>query len=144
MQNFEFYNPTRIVFGKGTIQEISHLIPAGKTVLVTYGGGSIKSNGVYDQTMQALKGFKVFEFGGIEPNPLYETLMKAVALVKKEKIDFLLSVGGGSVLDGTKFIAAAVKLPENVDPWGILTGEATIQGALPLASILTLPATGSE
>ena len=144
MQNFEFYNPTRIVFGKGTIQSITNLIPKDKKILITYGGGSIKRNGVYDQTMKALEGFDTLEFSGIEPNPVYETLLKAVALVKKEKIEFMLSVGGGSVLDGTKFIAAAAKLPEGVDPWGILTGDADIREAIPLASIMTLPATGSE
>ena len=144
MQNFEFYNPTRIIFGKGTIQEITNLIPKDKKILITYGGGSIKRNGVYDQTMKALEGFDTLEFGGIEPNPVYETLLKAVALVREKNIGFMLSVGGGSVLDGTKFIAVAAKLPEGVDPWGILTGDAEIKGAIPLASIMTLPATGSE
>ncbi|MEE4194986.1 MAG: iron-containing alcohol dehydrogenase [Anaerolineae bacterium] len=144
MDNFNYYNPTRIVFGKGTIAQLKGLVPHGKKILLAYGGGSIKRNGVYDQVMDALKGFELFEFGGIEANPLYETLMKAVKLVKEEGIDFLLSVGGGSVLDGTKFIAAAVCLPDDVDPWGILTGEVVIKKAIPLASVLTLPATGSE
>ena len=144
MDNFTFYNPTRIVFGKGSIAQLSELVPAGKKILLTYGGGSIKRNGVYDQVMDALKGYDVLEFGGIEANPVFETLMKAVKLVKEEGVEFLLSVGGGSVLDGTKFIAAAVCLPDDVDPWGILTGEVTVEEALPLASVLTLPATGSE
>ncbi len=144
MDNFNFYNPTRIVFGKGTIAQLKDLVPHGKKILMTYGGGSIKRNGVYDQVMDALKGFEVLEFGGIEPNPLYETLMKAVKLVKEEGIEFLLSVGGGSVLDGTKFIAAAVCLTDEVDPWDILTGDVEVKEAMPLASVLTLPATGSE
>jgi NADP-dependent alcohol dehydrogenase len=144
MDNFEFYNPTRIVFGKGAIARLSELTPKKKRILITYGGGSIKRNGVYEQVMQALSGFEVFEFGGIEPNPLYETLMKAVKLVKTNDIEFLLSVGGGSVLDGTKFIAAAACLPDDIDPWTILTHETTVTKAIPLASVLTLPATGSE
>jgi NADP-dependent alcohol dehydrogenase len=144
MDNFTFYNPTRIVFGKDTIPQLSELIPQGKKILMTYGGGSIKRNGVYTQVMKALTGFHVVEFGGIEANPQFSTLMKAVKIVKQDGIDFLLSVGGGSVLDGTKFIAVASLLPEDVDTWGILTGDVTIEKALPLASILTLPATGSE
>lgn len=144
MDNFNFYNPTRIVFGKGTIAQLSGLVPEGKNILMTYGGGSIKRNGVYDQVMSALDGFNVTEFGGIEANPQFSTLMKAVKIVKEKGIDFLLSVGGGSVLDGTKFIAVASLLPEYMDAWGILTGDVSIKKALPLASVLTLPATGSE
>ncbi len=143
MQNFVYYNPVRIVFGKGTISSISELIPKDKKVMMVYGGGSIKKNGVYEQVKQALKGYKIVEFSGIEPNPAYETCMDAVKIVKEEKIDFLLSVGGGSVLDGTKFIAAAAKF-EGGDPWKILSECAEIESALPLASIITLPATGSE
>lgn len=144
MDNFSFYNPTRIVFGKGSLAQLSKLAPKGKKILFTYGGGSIKHNGVYDQAMKALEGFDVTEFGGIEANPQFSTLMKAVKIVKEEGIQFLLSVGGGSVLDGTKFIAVASLLQEDVDAWGILTGAVKIEKALPLASILTLPATGSE
>jgi NADP-dependent alcohol dehydrogenase len=147
MENFTYQNPVKILFGKGQIAAISNEIPKDKRILITYGGGSIKNNGVYDQVIKALDDHNVFEFGGIEPNPRYETLMKAVEVVKKEKIDFLLAVGGGSVLDGTKFIAAAVPY-KNGDPWNILldaeSGWSSVKAALPLASIMTLPATGSE
>ena len=107
MLNFDFYNPTKLMFGQGRIADIAYEIPRNARVLITYGGGSIKSNGVYDEVKAALTGYEVVEFGGIEPNPLYETLMKAVELVKTHKIDYLLAVGGGSFIDGTKFIAAA-------------------------------------
>lgn len=143
MNNFIYHNPVKIVFGKGSIKELSELIPKESKILMTYGGGSIKKNGVYEQVKSALKDFNVLEFGGIEPNPRYETLMKAVDICKNEKIDFLLSVGGGSVLDGTKFISAAAKY-ENGDPWDILSKDAEIKDAIPLGDVLTLPATGSE
>lgn len=145
MNNFEFYNPVRICFGKGEIAKLSKLVPKGAKILLTYGGGSIRKNGVYNQATTALKGFNITEFGGIEANPHYETLMKAVAIVKEQKIDFLLAVGGGSVLDGTKFIAAAA-LWEGSDPWDILSkrGEVQVEKALPIGTVLTLPATGSE
>lgn len=142
MNNFTYYNPTKIIFGDNTISQIKKKIPADARVLVTYGGGSIKKNGVYDQVMSALESHTVFEFGGIEPNPEYATLMKAVELCRNENITFLLAVGGGSVLDGTKFIAAAV--PFVGEPWDILSKYAKVETALPLASVLTLPATGSE
>lgn len=143
MQNFDFYNPTQIVFGKGRIAELPKLIPAEARVLVLYGGGSIKSNGVLDEVRAALSGYTVQEFSGIEPNPSYETLMRAVELVRQEKLDFLLAVGGGSVIDGTKFVAAAVGFEG--DPWQILEKRGSnITHALPFGSILTLPATGSE
>ena len=143
MNNFEYCNPVNIVFGKGKIARIAELIPAGSKVMMTYGGGSIKKNGVYDQAKEALKGFDVVEFGGIEPHPQYSTLMKAVEIVKKENVTFLLSVGGGSTLDGTKFIAAASKY-EGDEPWDILEKGAPVKDALPLADVITLPATGSE
>jgi NADP-dependent alcohol dehydrogenase len=145
MNNFEFYNPVRICFGKGEIAKLNTLVPKGEKVLMTYGGGSIKKNGVYEQVMRALKGFDVIEFGGIEVNPHYETLMKAVEVVRREKVAFLLAVGGGSVLDGTKFIAAAA-LYDGADPWEILSRryEARVERAVPLGAVLTLPATGSE
>lgn len=145
MNNFEFYNPVRICFGKGEIAKLSNLVPKGANILLTYGGGSIKKNGVYDQVTAALKGHNIIEFSGIEANPHYETLMKGVALVKAHKIDFLLAVGGGSVLDGTKFIAAAA-LWEGSDPWEILSrrNEVSVKKALPIGTVLTLPATGSE
>lgn len=142
MQNFTFSNPTKIVFGEGQIAEIAYLIPAGARILVTYGGGSIKKNGAYDQVVKALEGKVWFEFSGIEPNPHYETLMRAVELVKQERIDFLLPVGGGSVIDGTKFIAAAVNFAG--EPWDILAKHAPFHSALPLGCVLTLPATGTE
>jgi NADP-dependent alcohol dehydrogenase len=143
MNNFEFYNPVRICFGKGEIAKLSKLVPKGANILLTYGGGSIKKNGVYDQVMLALKGFNITEFDGIEANPHYETLMKAVAIVKAHKIDFLLAVGGGSVLDGTKFIAAAA-LWEGSEPWDILSRRGIVAKAIPIGTVLTLPATGSE
>ncbi|MDR7088360.1 iron-containing alcohol dehydrogenase [Cellvibrio fibrivorans] len=142
MQNFTFSNPTKIVFGEGQIKEIANLVPAGARILVTYGGGSIKKNGVYDQVVKALEGKTWFEFSGIEPNPHYETLMKAVELVKKEKIDFLLPVGGGSVIDGTKLIAAAVNFEG--EPWDIMAKHQPFFSALPIGCVLTLPATGTE
>lgn len=144
MNNFEYYNPVRVVFGKGTIPQVRKLIPADKKIMLIYGGGSIKENGVYDQAVGALKGRDMVEFGGIEPNPLYETCMKAVEQIKAEKVEFLLSVGGGSVLDAAKFIAAAACY-DGDDPWGILTtGGSRIKDALPYGDVLTLPATGSE
>lgn len=142
MQNFEFHNPVKILFGKGQIAAIAREIPAGVKILLTYGGGSIKANGVYDQVKTALAGREVIEFGGIEPNPRYETLLRAVDLARREGAGFLLAVGGGSVLDGTKFIAAAV--PFQGEPWDILAKGARVASALPLGSVLTLPATGSE
>ncbi|MBW8333714.1 MAG: iron-containing alcohol dehydrogenase [Prolixibacteraceae bacterium] len=143
MYNFEYQNPVKIIFGKGEIQKVGENIPAGSKILLTYGGGSIFKNGVYEQVKNAIKGFEVVEFGGIEPNPHYETLMKAVEVVKKENITFLLSVGGGSVLDGTKFIAAAALFTQG-DPWQILSKQAKVENALPIGAVLTLPATGSE
>ncbi len=143
MYNFEYKNPVKIIFGKNTISNVANEVPRDVKILLTYGGGSIKRTGVYNQVKNALKGFEVVEFGGIEVNPHYETCMKAVEVVKKEGIGFLLSVGGGSVLDATKFIAAAI-LFEDGDPWDILTKNAEVKDALPLGAILTLPATGSE
>jgi NADP-dependent alcohol dehydrogenase len=142
MFNFTFHNPTRIHFGKGQISAISPEIPAKAKVLLTYGGGSIRQNGVFEQALGALKGHTVLEFGGIEPNPEFETLMEAVRFARKEKVDFLLAAGGGSVLDGTKYIAAAV--PFKGDPWDICRKGAPVKRAIPLGTILTLPATGSE
>ncbi|MGQ8336859.1 iron-containing alcohol dehydrogenase [Sunxiuqinia sp. A32] len=145
MYNFEFKNPVKIIFGKGQISKLSKAIPSDRKIMLTYGGGSIFKNGVYDQVKKATEGLNIVEFGGIEPNPHYETLMKAVEIIKAEKIDYLLSVGGGSVLDGTKFIAAAV-LYEGDDPWDILakSGKVFVKKALPIGAVLTLPATGSE
>jgi len=142
MDNFAFQNPVKILFGRGQTAAIESEIPADARILMTFGGGSIKSNGVYEQAIKALAGRKVLEYGGIEANPRYETLMPAVEIVRKEKIDFLLSVGGGSVLDGTKFIAAAA--PFVGEPWDILSKKAPVQSAIAIGSIMTLPATGSE
>jgi NADP-dependent alcohol dehydrogenase len=143
MYNFEYKNPVKIIFGKDTIKKVAAEIPKNAKILLTYGGGSIKKNGVYDQVMNALKGVELLEFGGIEANPHYETCMKAVEIVKNENIDFLLSVGGGSVLDATKFIAAAA-LYKNGDPWDILVKGGKVENAIPIGAVLTLPATGSE
>lgn len=143
MYNFEYQNPVKIIFGKGKINKVGQNIPKGSKVLLTYGGGSIFKNGVYDQVKASVKGFEVVEFGGIEPNPHYETLMKAVEIVKNQGITFLLSVGGGSVLDGTKFIAAAAYYQKR-DPWEILSRHAPVEKAVPIGAVLTLPATGSE
>jgi NADP-dependent alcohol dehydrogenase len=143
MNNFTYSNPTRIHFGKGQIAKVATEIPRDARVLITYGGGSVRKNGVLAQVHSALAGFTTFEFGGIEPNPRFETLVKAVEIVKAQNIGFLLAVGGGSVLDGTKFIAAAARYPD--DPWNIMsTHGAVIGSAVPLGSVLTLPATGSE
>lgn len=145
MNNFQFYNPTRIIFGAGSIDKLKKLVPRKARILMLYGGGSIKKNGVYMQVADALRKHELYEFGGIEPNPDYATLMKAVKSVKKNKIDFLLAVGGGSVIDGTKFISVA-SLYQGEDPWDILSQglASTIKKALPIGVVLTLPATGSE
>ncbi len=143
MYNFTYHNPTRILFGKGQIAQLASEIPAHAKLMLTYGGGSIMKNGVYDQVKKALGDRTVVEFGGIEPNPSYETLMGAVELARKEGVDYLLSVGGGSVLDGTKFIAAAIHY-EGADAWDVVSGKGKIGQAIPLGAVLTLPATGSE
>lgn len=142
MQYFTFYNPTRILFGKGRIADLAKEIPANARILITYGGGSVIKTGTLNEVKAALKDFTLFEFGGIEPNPSYEQLMDSVELARREKIDFLLAVGGGSVIDGTKFIAAAIAF-EGV-PWDILDKHAVIKTAIPFGCVLTLPATGSE
>jgi NADP-dependent alcohol dehydrogenase len=144
MDNFIFKNPTEILFGKGMIKEIGSRVPRNVPVLMVYGGGSIKRNGVYAQVKKALQKHKIIEFRGIEANPLYETCLKAVEIVRKKKIKFLLAVGGGSVLDAAKFIAAAA-LYKGKDPWRILVekGE-NVSAAIPIGTVLTLPATGSE
>ena len=143
MYNFQYANPTRICFGEGQIASLPTLIPPGSRLLVLYGGGSIKQNGVYEQLTQALAGMAWQEFSGIGANPRYELLMEAVALVQRERIDFLLAVGGGSVVDGAKFVAAAACY-EGSDPWDICGKQASVHRALPLGCVLTLPATGSE
>ncbi|MFR9650140.1 MAG: iron-containing alcohol dehydrogenase [Rikenellaceae bacterium] len=142
MNNFIFQNPTKLIFGKGQIANLSKFIPSQTKIMLTYGGGSIFKNGIYDQVKSALKGYDIIEFSGIEPNPEYDTLMRAVEIARDNGVDMLLAVGGGSVIDGTKFIAAALKY--DGDPWEFLLDESKVSGAIPLASVLTLPATGSE
>jgi NADP-dependent alcohol dehydrogenase len=143
MENFEYQNPVKIVFGKGTIAKLGELIPARRKILLTYGGGSIKTNGAFAAVKKALAGRTLIEFGGIEPNPRYETLMKAVEICREKKVTYLLAVGGGSVLDGTKFIALAAHYTAG-DPWDILAKNAAATEALPIGCVMTLPATGSE
>ncbi|MFP4488634.1 MAG: iron-containing alcohol dehydrogenase [Bacteroidales bacterium] len=143
MKDFEFYNPVKILFGKDKLPEIGDHIPGGMKIMLLYGGGSIKKNGVYDGIMEALNDRDITEFSGIEPNPTYETCMKAVERIREEKVDFLLAAGGGSVIDATKFIGAAA-VYEGDDPWDILAKGREIKASLPLADILTLPATGTE
>jgi NADP-dependent alcohol dehydrogenase len=141
--NFQYANQTRICFGEGQSASLPELIPPGSRLLVLYGGGSIKQNGVYEQLTRALEGVTWQEFSGIGANPRFELLMEAVAQVKRERIDFLLAVGGGSVVDGTKFVAAAACY-EGDDPWDICGKQASVHKALPMGCVLTLPATGSE
>jgi NADP-dependent alcohol dehydrogenase len=143
MLNFDFYNPTYIAFGEGKVAELDKLVPKDARVLILLGGSSARKNGTLAEVLAALGSRAVKEFEGIEPNPQYDTLMRAVALIKAEKIDYLLAVGGGSVIDATKFIAAAVYQDE--DPWNILLKHGTnITKAMPYGTVLTLPATGSE
>lgn len=143
MKNFKFVNPTKILFGKGQVANLASEIPKGAKVLLLFGGGTIKKMGLLEEVKQVLAGYELGEFGGIEPNPTYETLMKAVEKIREEKYDFLLAIGGGSVIDGTKFIAAAVPFHSG-DAWEILSQHKTVTTALPFGTILTLPATGSE
>ena len=141
MNNFNFRNPTQLVFGKGTIAELGKLIPQEKRVMITFGGGSVRKNGVYDQVKAALAGHETIEFWGIEPNPSIETLRKAIALGKEKQVDFLLAVGGGSVIDGTKLISAG--LMYDGDAWDLVI-KGFFPTTVPLGTVLTLPATGSE
>lgn len=145
MTNFDLYNPTNYIFGKGQIAKLSELIPANSKILLAYGGGSIFKNGIYNQVKSALSGFEIVEFGGIEPNPRYETLMKAVEIIRNEKITFILAVGGGSVIDGVKFISGAVNFEG--DAIEILKKRVLfkdVSKVIPFGTVLTLPATGSE
>ena len=143
MNNFEFKNPTKIIFGKDTIHKLANEIPKDAKVLLLYGGGSIKKNGIYDQVKTALAHLEVLEFGGIPANPEYSVLMEALNVIKKENITYLLAVGGGSVIDGTKFLSAAA-LFEGDTPWDILTNNIKTEKGMPFGTVLTLPATGSE
>jgi NADP-dependent alcohol dehydrogenase len=142
MKNFTFQNTTKLIFGKGTIAQIKKEIPVSKKIMLTFGGGSVKQNGVYEQVKTALKNHTCIEFWGIEPNPKVATLRKAIDLGKTEKIDFLLAVGGGSVLDGTKLISAGI--PYQGDAWDLVLDNTLIGDAVPFADVITLPATGSE
>ena len=145
MLNFELYNPVNYIFGKDQIAKLSELVPANSKVLMAFGGGSIFKNGVYEQVKTALKSFEIVEFGGIEPNPRFETLMKAVQIIREQKIDFILAVGGGSVIDGVKFISAAVNFDGNEED--ILRKRILFKdtnAVVPFGTVLTLPATGSE
>lgn len=142
MKPFVFKNPSTVLFGQGQMTQLSQLITKNQKVLLVYGGGSIKKNGVYDQITTTLTEHQVMEFSGVEPNPSVETLNKAVELVKQNNLDFILAVGGGSVIDGCKYIAAA-SLYEG-DGWDILTSKHQIKDALSIGAVLTLPATGSE
>ncbi|ABG59605.1 iron-containing alcohol dehydrogenase [Cytophaga hutchinsonii] len=143
MLNFDYKNPTKILFGKGQIAALAKEIPVQAKVLMLYGGGSIKTNGVYEQVKNALKDFEVVEFGGIPANPEYDILMEALAIIKKENITYLLAVGGGSVIDGTKFLSSAA-LYTGEEPWDILTKPIRTEKGMPFGTVLTLPATGSE
>lgn len=143
MRNFEFKNPTKIIFGKDQIKSIKSEIPAQAKVLMLYGGGSIKKNGIYEQVKTALADHQVIEFGGIPANPEYEILLKALDLIKKENIGYLLAVGGGSVIDGTKFLSSAA-LYDGAEPWDILKNKIPTLKGMPFGTVLTLPATGSE
>jgi NADP-dependent alcohol dehydrogenase len=143
MKNFEFYNPVRVIFGKGTISRIGHQLPVGIPLLFVYGGGSIKKNGVYEQVIEALGDREYYEYPGVQPNPTYEQLMPALDVIREKKIGFILAVGGGSVIDGSKFIAAAACY-KGSDPWEILSKNVKVTEALPIGTVLTLPATGTE
>ena len=145
MLNFELYNPTNYVFGKGQIEKLSTLVPKNSKILLAYGGGSIFKNGIHEQVIKNLQEFEIIEFGGIEPNPRFETLMTAVDIIRKEKITFILAVGGGSVIDGVKFISGATNFEGN--PIDILKNRVLftdLSKVIPFGTVLTLPATGSE
>ncbi len=142
MKNFTFLNPTKLIFGKGTIAQIANEIPVDVRLMVTFGGGSVKQNGVYDQVKNALKNHNFIEFWGIEPNPRVETLRRAVEMGKTHDTNYLLAVGGGSVADGTKLIAASIR--NAADPWEIVRNGNLVDELIPLATVMTLPATGSE
>ena len=145
MNNFSYCNPTKLIFGKDTVQSIAHEVPLyGKKVLLVYGGGSIKRNNLYDAVLQQLHeaGAEVFELAGVEPNPRITSARKGVEICKEQGIEFLLAVGGGSVIDCTKLIAAGAKYEG--DPWDLVTKKAKVEDALPFGTVLTLAATGSE
>lgn len=142
MDNFIFQNPVKLIMGKGMIARLSKEIPPQSKILLTFGGGSVKKNGVYQQVVNALVGFECHEFWGIESNPKVETLRKAVALGKEKKVDFIVAVGGGSVIDGSKLISAAIL--SDKDAWELVLEGKKVLDTVPLGTVLTLPATGSE
>jgi NADP-dependent alcohol dehydrogenase len=143
MLNFQFRNPTKIIFGKDQIAKLADEIPTDAKVLLLYGGGSIKKNGIYEQVSKALVNHQVVAFGGIPANPEYEVLLSALDVIKRENITFLLAVGGGSVIDGTKFLSAAA-VYDGTDPWEILSKKIKPRTGMPFGTVLTMPATGSE
>jgi len=143
MLNFEYMNPTKIIFGKGQIANLAKEIPKDAKIMMLYGGGSIKTNGIYDQVKSSLKDFDIIEFSGIPANPEYAILMDALTIIKEEKVTFMLAVGGGSVIDGVKFLSSAA-LYEGEEPWDILKKSIKTEKGLPFGTVLTLPATGSE
>lgn len=143
MNNFKYRNPTKILFGKGQIENLATEIPAEAKILMLYGGGSIMKNGVYEQVKKALSDYEVVEFGGIPANPEYSVLVDALKVIKEENITYLLAVGGGSVIDGTKFLSAAA-LYDGETPWELLTNKKPVTEGMPFGTVLTLPATGSE
>ncbi len=143
MKNFEFKNPTKIIFGEGEIKKLANEIPSDSKILLLYGGGSIKKNGIYEQVKTALEKFEIEEFGGIPANPEYAVLTQALSVIKEKKITFLLAVGGGSVIDGTKFLSSAA-LYKGDNPWDILDKRIPTREGMPFGTVLTLPATGSE
>jgi NADP-dependent alcohol dehydrogenase len=143
MNNFEFKNPTKIIFGKDAIKKLENEIPKGAKVFLVYGGGSIKQNGIYDQVIKALASYDVVAFGGIPANPEYAVLMDALKVIKEEKVTYLLAVGGGSVIDGTKFLSSAA-IYEGETPWDLLSKNIRTEKGMPFGTVLTLPATGSE
>ena len=143
MNNFKYRNPTKILFGKGQIENLATEIPADAKILMLYGGGSIMKNGIYEQVKKALSDYEVVKFGGIPANPEYSVLVDALKVIKEENITYLLAVGGGSVIDGTKFLSAAA-LYEGETPWELLTNKKPVTEGMPFGTVLTLPATGSE
>ena len=143
MNNFQFQNPTKIIFGKGQIASLDKELPRDARILLLYGGGSIKRNGIYEQVTSALGDREVVEFAGIPANPEYAKLLEALEVIKAQDITYILAVGGGSVIDGAKFLSAAA-LYEGDEPWEILSNNISIKKGMPFATVLTLPATGSE
>lgn len=143
MKNFSYKNPTKILFGQGQISKLNEEIPQDYKILLLYGGGSIKKNGIYNQVLEALSSYDIVEFGGVPANPKYEILLEALAVIKEENVHCILAVGGGSVIDAAKFLSAAAKY-KGKEPWDLLAKKEEIKEALPFAAVLTLPATGSE